>query len=299
MFVKVVKEIHVEPTTVCQAECPMCPRTMQGYHLGKVTNKFLTLESFKEKTQNIIVDLNKVLFCGTLGEPVACGDLLDMIRWILSQNSNCTIGINSNGGIKDIKWWTELANLIKHNPYSYVVFSIDGLEDTNHIYRRNVDWNAVINNASAYIKAGGSAHWDMLVFKYNEHQVETAKELAKKLGFTWFRTKVSSRFRAHDIDLQPPTNHIVSSKRTTFACEAQQTNSLYLSAEGKWYPCCFTHMSNETSFDKTWGEPTDAITNDTWNNLKESFNKIPSPVCTRSCGTTYNKGQWTGEWQFV
>lgn len=296
-FVNPVREIHVEPTTVCQAECPMCPRTLQGYHLGRIPNKFLTLDAFQSLTDSIIEGLDKVLFCGTLGEPAACGDLLEMISWVLSRNPRCVIGLNSNGGIKDKQWWQDLASLIKGNIYSYVVFSIDGLEDTNHIYRRNVDWNKVIENAKAFIDAGGAAHWDMLVFKHNEHQVESAKQLAKELGFTFFRTKVSSRFREHDVELQPPTGHVVGSSRTAFSCEAQKTKSLYLSAEGKWYPCCYTHMSNEMSFDKSWGNPVDAVDSSTWNDLAESFNVIPRPICARSCGTTYNKGQWTGEWQ--
>lgn len=292
MFVPEIKEIHVEPTTVCQAECAMCLRTLQGYHVGKVKNKYLTLKILQNKIGNIVTNLNKIMFCGVLGDPVACKDLLPMIEWVLSQSPNCVIGINTNGALQDTQWWAKLAKLTKDNIRSYVVFSIDGLENTNHIYRKNVEWKKLIENAKAFINAGGSAHWDMLVFKHNEHQVEEAKQLAKHLGFRFFRTKISSRFDESS-KLQPPTDHTVSWKSVKFECMAEETNSLYLSAEGLWYPCCYIH-AYEGNYDATWGKPIFNLTDrEQW----ESLVANPPKVCNRSCGTTYNKGQWTSEWE--
>ena len=37
--------------------------------------------------------------------------------------------------------------------HGQVDFNIDGLEDTNHLYRRNTDFNKIINNAQAFIGA--------------------------------------------------------------------------------------------------------------------------------------------------
>ena len=39
-----VKEIHVEPTSVCNAECPMCARNING----KGLNPYIKKESYKE-----------------------------------------------------------------------------------------------------------------------------------------------------------------------------------------------------------------------------------------------------------
>lgn len=297
MFVPLIKEIHVEPTTVCQAECPMCPRTVQGYHIGKVANSFLRLEDYQEKIWPYVNQLDKVLFCGTLGEPAACADLLEMIEWTIGENPNCHIGMNSNGGLKTPHWWTKLAELTRNNPLSYVVFSLDGLKDTNHLYRRKVDWDAIEANVKAFIDAGGNAQWDMLVFKHNEHQVIEAKELATKLGFKMFRTKVTSRFTPGD-GFDPPTGGPPIIGAVPLSCMAENTRSLYLSAEGKWYPCCYTHMSNETGFDRSWGKKLSAAheRGEAWKELEESLKTTPKKVCDRSCGSTYNQGQWTSEW---
>ena len=293
-FVTTIKEVHVEPTTVCQAECPMCPRTLQGYHLHKIPNKHLTLVTLQDKLSSIVTNLQKVLFCGTLGEPAACSDLLDMIAWIKSQSPSCVIGMNTNGGIRDTKWWQSLANLIKDNPYNYVVFSFDGLQDTNHLYRKNVDWNKAIENAQAFIQAGGSAHWDMLVFKHNQNQVEEAKQYATELGFRFFRTKVSSRFEIGS-ELLPPDKHEYIDTPIPLNCIAEETSSVYLSAAGLWYPCCYTHMSNETNFDIDWGKPIldIAARHEAWANI---FNPVKK-ICNRACATMYNKGQWKNSWE--
>ena len=49
-------------------------------------------------------------------------------------------------------------------------------------------------NAEAYISAGGRARWDFIVFRHNQHQVEDAKALAKKMGFKHFRIRKTARF---------------------------------------------------------------------------------------------------------
>jgi len=297
MFVENIREIHVEPTTVCQAECSMCARTVLGYHRDKSKNSELTLQTFQNLTHHLIENLEKILFCGTLGDPASCTDLLKIIDWVQSINSNIVIGINTNGAIRNSTWWKQLANKIKQNPYSYVVFSIDGLEDTNHIYRKKVVWNKLIENAQAYISAGGVAQWDMLVFDHNKHQVEEAKQLACNMGFRAFRTKVSNRFELHNTDLLPPDQVMPIIEEEPFSCMAENTNSVYLSAAGVWYPCCYIHDEHARYIDNTWGNVLTSIEDreQQWQELDLSIRTDPLPVCKKSCGSSLRKGQWKTE----
>lgn len=46
-------------------------------------------------------------------------------------------------------------------------------------------------NAQAFIDAGGYADWDYLIFKHNEHQIDEAIALSKKMGFGNFYPKKS------------------------------------------------------------------------------------------------------------
>ena len=70
-----------------------------------------------------------------------------------------------------------------------VIFSVDGLADTNHIYRQGVVWDNVESNMRAFIDAGGRARWDFLIFEHNQHQVEEAEALANKWGCEKFMKK--------------------------------------------------------------------------------------------------------------
>jgi len=102
--------------------------------------------------------------------------------------------MNTNGGMRKPSWWAELGKLFANsktidNRNWQVTFSIDGLEDTNHIYRRNVNWKILMENVQAFINAGGQANWDYLIFKHNEHQLETAKKLSQDLKFNSFTPK--------------------------------------------------------------------------------------------------------------
>jgi sulfatase maturation enzyme AslB (radical SAM superfamily) len=87
------------------------------------------------------------------------------------------------------EFWFKMGQLFKDKKHWDIVFSIDGLEDTNHLYRRGVEWTKLMNNLTAFIKGGGVAIWEYLIFKHNEHQVDQARQLSVDLGFKEFRPK--------------------------------------------------------------------------------------------------------------
>ena len=101
----------------------------------------------------------------------------------------------TNGGARNTEFWKTLAEL-KVN----VTFSIDGLEDTNHLYRRNVKWDNLMRNVNAFIGNGGRANWSFLVFKHNQHQIEETKKLSEELGFIDFEYAFSERWQDFNSD---------------------------------------------------------------------------------------------------
>ena len=140
-----VREIHIEPTSLCNAECPMCARNVYG----KVLNPYIKLKSLPLSwfEQNILPDqikkLDKVFFCGNVGDPASAPELIEITKFFKKHNKNITIGLNSNGGLKTKSWWMQLGEQLQGH-LDYCVFSIDGLEETNHVYRRNVRWTIII-----------------------------------------------------------------------------------------------------------------------------------------------------------
>ena len=194
-----LSQMHIELTNACNAACPMCVRTYNNSPLTRPDLEIgqISFEQFKKYfPPEIIKKCNLILFCGVHGDPCIAKDMLEICKYINEVSRNTAVRVNTNGGMRKPEWWAELGKLFSKYPrsmYNYwsVTFSIDGLEDTNHLYRRNVKWNAVIANAQAFIDAGGTAIWDYLIFKHNEHQILEAQELSKKMKFNEFVPKKS------------------------------------------------------------------------------------------------------------
>ena len=155
-----VRVLHLEPTDVCQASCPLCARETDPL-FDKTRKNHLTYEQIENcLPENRIQQLEKMFMCGNYGDPAAGKYTLDIYKQFRDINPTITLGMNTNGGLRSKQWWAELANIL-NQPYDYVVFSIDGLHDTNHLYRINVNWDVMIENITAFIENGGSAHWDI------------------------------------------------------------------------------------------------------------------------------------------
>lgn len=229
--------LDIEITTACNAACPECPRNIPSFNFNeKIDQSEIDLETFKKFFDNdLLRHIKKIQFCGDFGDPAASKDQLDIIKHCKSVNSALTIGLNTNGGLRNVDWWESLGNLLTAET-DYVVFSIDGLEDTNHIYRKNVRWKKLIENINAYISTGGNAHWDMLVFDHNRHQINECESLARELGFKFFRTKESNRHLSplYSQGIMP----IIEVKDPDIKCFALQDRSIYITATGLCLPCC-------------------------------------------------------------
>jgi hypothetical protein len=180
----------------------MCPRYDKiGFETKTLSDSEWTLESFKKSWPvEFIKQLKKILACGNFGDPCACREFVDIYEYCREVNPCMGLSCNTNGSLRNPKWWSRLGAVMRPNQNmgNYCTFSLDGLEDTNHIYRRNTDWKKIMQNAQAFLDAGGIAHWDYIVFEHNEHQVEEARELAKKMGFKNFNVKRTTRWQNYE-----------------------------------------------------------------------------------------------------
>jgi MoaA/NifB/PqqE/SkfB family radical SAM enzyme len=193
-----INHINAELSNFCNSACPMCPRYDNNFNLIKdiTNNSHTTLEEIQNKIGNkVISQLRLFRSCGNLGDGSMNPECFSIYEYVRSVNNKVHLSLNTNGGARDTSFWKELSKLdIK------VIFSIDGLEDTNHLYRRNVKWDKLWKNVESFISAGGTAEWDFLIFKHNEHQVDQAEQLAKKIGFKRFNKKHTTRWDDFDSD---------------------------------------------------------------------------------------------------
>jgi MoaA/NifB/PqqE/SkfB family radical SAM enzyme len=189
-----IKTVHLEMTERCNASCPQCGRNINGGETNPyLKDRELDLISIQKIfPEKFIKQLTHIYMCGNYGDPIVAKDTLEAFRYFREVNKDIRLSMNTNGSARTEEWWKELASILK--PNGHVIFSIDGLEDTNHKYRRNTNWDKIISNVEAFINAGGNAHWEFIVFQHNEHQVEEARELSIKLGFKYFQVKKTARF---------------------------------------------------------------------------------------------------------
>jgi sulfatase maturation enzyme AslB (radical SAM superfamily) len=276
-----VKVLHLEPTSVCNAACPQCSRYIDnGFTINpNIQVKDLPLESIKSKLEvDFIKQLDKMFMCGTYGDPAAHKQTLEIYSYFRSINPNITLGMNTNGSLRPHMFWSELGKILNRER-DYCVFSIDGLADTNHIYRRNTNFNKIMENCRAFIAAGGRAHWDMLVFKHNEHQVDECMNLAKDMGFVAFRAKVSKRFTQRPImGLEPPEIYQPDLQYGEVSCHALNENSLYMNYLGDLLPCCWLANEKYTVAD--------------FNNIINKW----TPTCVNTCSTVKDRSNFGKQW---
>ena len=270
-----IKTMHLEISSKCNASCPMCLRNICGGALNPhLPLSELSLEDIKRiMPLDFLEQLNRIYMCGNYGDPIIARDTLEIFKFFRSANPSLNLSIFTNAGAKKPDWWRQLAQVINK-----AHFSIDGLEDTNSLYRRGTDFNKIMENVRSYIDEGGYAVWDFIVFRHNEQEVEKAQQLSKELGFAEFIIKKTGRFFSNQKS-QVKTKQVILDKKgqpdgvlempknpkyknrslkkeeelskkhgsihnylnqTKVACKVRGEKSIYLSAEAFVFPCCWT-----------------------------------------------------------
>jgi len=271
--------VHLELTHRCNAACPMCARNIHGGAINPdMPLSELSLADVKAiLLPELVGRLKRIYACGNYGDPIVARDCIEVFRYLREHGPDLNLDLHTNGSARRPAWWRELAAIMKSGPH-YLRFGIDGLQDTNHLYRRGTDWKTVMRSAESFIEAGGRAEWDFLVFRHNEHQVEEARKLAEDMGFKEFfvrRTgrfldagelETSDRYRVEDRKgnfeyfLEQPQNpeylnpafgnlELVKQRYGEFEtyldeveinCKvAGRKGKMYLSAQGYALPCCW------------------------------------------------------------
>ncbi len=272
---------HLELTDKCNAACPMCGRTQPADRCrpdrAKVKNIELTLGDIcKAFTPKICRRILQIDLCGGLGDPPAASQCLEICEYFVAQGVIVTL--STNGGLRNAKWWRQLGEIFRRND-SLVEFHVDGLEDTNHLYRVNTRFSKIMENARHYLDSGATGEWHFIVFRHNQHQVEEAVTLSRQLGFSNFKLIDTIRFgkekrfeyQAPDGNircLEPSTMPAVDLRRNTgqpdvdvsatsyienrdslhingIKCKSAIQNRPYIVADGSVSACCWIQGSDD------------------------------------------------------
>jgi MoaA/NifB/PqqE/SkfB family radical SAM enzyme len=194
--------LHVELTSRCTLACPACPRT-EWHNLLKrpaikndldidVFEKFLDCDE-GQKIQGFKL-------CGDYGDCIYYPELFEFIKRFRSTKK---FAISTNGSFQTEQFWNTLAGLLTDQ--DTIIFGIDGLEDTNHLYRKNSNWSSIMLAVDIMAKSSVKVKWQTIVFSFNHDQLDTIKSFAESKGAEFFSLRTH---RYGDASLIPPNEHV-------------------------------------------------------------------------------------------
>lgn len=251
----------------------MCMRNYRGmdYNSGYPITE-LRLAQFEQIVAPIIRQLKLVNFNGNLGDFASAYDAVEIVEYVVGHGVK--VSINTNGSLRTTEWWRRLAL-----PGVKVGFALDGLADTHALYRQDTDWHRIIDNAAAFIAAGGRAVWRFAPFDHNRHQETACRQLAMDMGFAAFHNIYDGRDATPVFDRQGNYSHeigtdsrpagsvpdvqsllhghvtwfdhgtVQSDKDTDkldLRCTHLMNKEIYIAADGTVYPCCYLGFYPET-----------------------------------------------------
>ena len=189
-----IQKVHLELTDKCNSACPMCARNING---GATMEGVGFSELYLEDVKKIfppwlIKQLEIIDLCGNYGDPGIAQDTKEICAYIYEHNQKLKKYFHTNGSLRSKEWWKDLAQYFQVK--SKVFFNIDGLGETNAIYRRKTNFDKIMENAKAFIDAGGRADWRCILFKHNQHQIDDIKKMASDMGFLDLKFIYTNRF---------------------------------------------------------------------------------------------------------
>ena len=287
------RTLQMEISSNCNLNCLGCCRTdwtsfdMKGDpRIPK--NMYLTLDIFKQIIESpVSIGLEEVQFCGTVDDPLVHPDFIDMVKFLA--NKKIRTLVHTNASLRTPDYFKTLGDTI----YGKVQFSMDGLENTNHLYRRGSNFQKIMENAKAYIATGANAQWQYIEFPWNESDTEKARQLARDMGFRTFKcrrdrseTPTPGQYKDHiswhlrQVKMTWEEYKATKEKNIhneSIECFSREDGMYFISYDSKVWPCCFlrnadfqqsgTYKEHYDRYNLNYGE--------NWNSLKHySFQDI-------------------------
>jgi len=265
--------LTIDPTNICNLKCVFCPtgQDRENYR----PQVAMPLKMFKSIMGKIGAYLLYVEFCNW-GEPLLNKNLPEMIKIAKNYGAKTFLSTNLN-----VKMDEKSAESLVLSGIERITISLDGAsQETYEKYRRRGSFDLAIKNIQSLVEAKKRLnlktphlHWQFLVFKHNEHEIEKARAMSKIVGVDdiGFTAPFCSPEWVSTIDEY--NNYLVKetpegTKETTFKhADSKLCNWLWdaitVNADGSVSPCCsvedkkddFTNLKWWKPFFFTWNHP--------------------------------------------
>jgi sulfatase maturation enzyme AslB (radical SAM superfamily) len=201
--------IDFEISSLCNAGCSVCMRRRDG-HYSEFTQTYWTIDDVKNHIDlKIIKNLKNLILCGNFGDTMGNPDVVKIVKYFRENNSNLPIHINTNGGIGDAKDFAKLAELGVH-----MIFGLDGLGQTNELYRVNVKWDKILQNLNSFISKASPSQLEIQFIMWAEttNQIIPMIEFIKSIGFgkLFLRRPYTTGIKTEVYNMQGESTHFLT-----------------------------------------------------------------------------------------
>ena len=265
-----IKKLHIELTDRCQAQCPMCARNHNGGNDRKhITNNDVSIDQFKSWFPELFLQKLDLFYAsGNYGDPAFAKDCLEIYKYVRKANPSIQQNIHTNGSLRNSEWWTEFAEIIK--PNGRIIFAVDGFKGKHELYRKNTDFDKIINNIKTVVSTGCAVKVNSLVFEHNQYDTELFEEYLRDLGVYEVEFRSTTRFYdmksfpvydkngVREYDLLPATipkykvqskfnlekllikeNRDILSENSVVNPKCMVNNEIYIDCRGNVFPCSY------------------------------------------------------------
>ena len=182
---------NIDSSHRCILRCPQCLRQKKEGQ-PRIKRAFdLPIEDF-QKIINYFEHC--ITFCGQLSDPIYHPDFLTFLKMLDGTGRGVRIA-TCGQSVKNrhtTAWWEEAFTYGMNENAWY--FGVDGIDKKSELYRIGSDFDQVWETMRLGKSMGAPIVWQYIIFGYNEHEIERAKEMAEEEGFTLLLIKTNRGF---------------------------------------------------------------------------------------------------------
>jgi molybdenum cofactor biosynthesis enzyme MoaA len=204
-----IKCIDFEISSLCNAGCSVCMRRRYG-HYSEFTQTYWSIEDVKTHIDlEIIKNLKNLILCGNFGDTMGNPDVVKIVKYFKENNPNLPIDINTNGGIGTVEDYAELAELGVH-----MIFGLDGIGESNELYRVNVKWDKVLENLNSFVSKAKPHQLEIQFIMWAEttNQIIPMIDFIQSIGFgkLFLRRPYTTGIKTEVYNMQGESTHFLT-----------------------------------------------------------------------------------------
>lgn len=174
-------KLTFDPANVCQLRCPLCPTGLQIHDRAPERARMHVFEHLMEEVGDYVFFLDLYNW----GEPLLNKDLEEMLRAAAAKKIVTTVSTNLSLPLSDERIYSLVTSGV-----SEIIVSIDGTSQESYgTYRRKGDFDLAFKNMCRILEMKKKHNlkrpavvWRYYVFRFNEHEISRARELAAEIG---------------------------------------------------------------------------------------------------------------------